>query len=124
MEKIYSYSQVEKKYIHSLRNRLKLSEDLIDINNAFQELSTNFVNEVCGEEIAKMDDVSLDSNYEDVVISDHLKQNDQFREIYEHSDLKNILEKFSVEAIHHAEHYKRHDKRVAQNLNNSSKGMW
>ncbi len=97
MGKNHSFSGLEKQILHEFRNRVKLSEDPMDLEKLFQLMIGKLLrSDILIPLNIKTDDVVLDPRKpEGYCLADHLFRIEEFRQIYDHSDLRHVIGRFA-----------------------------
>ncbi len=121
MGKQLSFTGVEKEFIPTLRDKVSRAEDIVDLENHFARTVTNFLNRV-------LEDSDVSVKIEDIIftpekdvffeLSDELKKNEKFNEIWESSDLHGVLKRFSETANSRYMHLRKHPEKTEKKIRN------
>ncbi len=101
MSKRISFSHLENRYIHEMRNKISNSEDRIDLENHFSYVLTGLLSSAFEEEkiSIKTDDVTFDSGAKNYyTLSSRLMDSPEFKEKWDNSDIPDIVRRFADSA--------------------------
>ncbi|TDT71480.1 hypothetical protein EV215_0856 [Hypnocyclicus thermotrophus] len=120
MSSQYSFIQYEKNYQHQFRNKLNNAEEPVEVLKIFSQIISLMLNEIFEEEIkVEYEDIKLlpndDTEYK---ISDKLLSNPKVNEIFNNSDIKNIIFRFSNTAIHKYRSLNKHNEKTKLKIRN------
>ncbi len=113
MGKSLSFSGLEKQFLHEFRNRVILSQDPNELENLFHHMVDKIVNSAS---LAHMNinvkDFIIDPQHQDGYrMAEPLLAREEFRQIYENSDLRQIIGRFAQPICKRSIHLKRNPKR-------------
>ncbi len=121
MGKQLSFTGVEKEFAPILRDKVSRTEDRVDLENHFARTVINFLDRVFVDK-----DVSI--SIEDIIftpekesffeLSDNLKKNSTFAEVWENSDLHGVLKRFSETANSRYMHLIKHPEKTEKKIRN------
>lgn len=119
MKKQISFSQIGNELIHELRNNINNSEGPVDIANHFSYSACKLLKSVFSDD-------SLQINQESVIFNPQAKnyftldgvllQNSSFAEIWQNSDLSNVIEKFAESSYHRYVHHNKHQEKTNKKI--------
>jgi len=121
MKSQISFANLGNDYIHRMRDQINNSEDKIDLENNFCYTVSKFLIDVfSGEELeVSADDISFDPNSETFyTLSDNLKNQERFREIWQNSDLPNVIKRFAESTYHRYLHLNKHLEKTQKKIRN------
>jgi len=121
MEKRISFSSGEKKFSHILRNRISHSEDIVDLGNLFASTILEMIRSLAKPLISdlKADDITfVPGDKLHYRISERLIRRDDFRAIWDNSDLSSIIERFARCVHHHYLHLAGHPEKTVKKIRN------
>ena len=121
MENQISFSTLGNEYIHELRNNINNAENIIDLKNHFVFIVINFLNKVFEEKQIDIDadDIKFDLESKDLyILNERLTQNPDFKNIWENSDLKNVISKFAESVNHRYIHINKHNEKTNKKIRN------
>ncbi|WP_291326255.1 hypothetical protein [Desulfovibrio sp. UCD-KL4C] len=100
MDKV-SFNAYERNVEPAYRDMIDKAESTVDIRNFFERTALNFLQETVGDRLdIKPESISFAPDSEQGYrISPILIENSEFQEIVEHSDLANILDRFTDRAV-------------------------
>lgn len=119
MKKQMSFSNLERKYAHELRNKINHSENVSDLRRLFQHTVSNFLLEVFEEEdfTIREEDIQFDPEHKKYYsISDELQQKPAFKKIWDNSDLPDLLHRFSKAINNHYVALNKHNERTEKKI--------
>lgn len=118
MTKHVSFTQFEHDIRHEFRQNLNLAESTEDVKKFFVYAFHKLVEQVLGDKILLgYDDICLKDGKEDgFALSNTLKENDDFMEIWHHSDLRQILSRFAETANKHNKHLEKHPAKTERKI--------
>jgi hypothetical protein len=119
MKKQMSFSNLERKYAHELRNKINHSENVSDLRRLFQHTVSNFLLEVFEEEdfTIREEDIQFDPEHKKYYsISDELQRKPAFKKIWDNSDLPNLLHRFSKAINNHYVALNKHNERTEKKI--------
>ena len=117
MKGAVSFAPLEKELMHEMRNSIKRVEDTIDLENQFSTIMKHLLEKACEREHVPidvyMDDIMFNpqaGNY--YIISKKLKKMSGFSELWDSSDLKNVIGRFAGAAYREYLHLRRHPEKA------------
>ncbi len=115
-----SFTSLEKKVLHQMRERVNNAEDRIDLGNHFEFTVSTFLKKVFGKEVTiKVDDVVFNpSVFNHFTISQRLLDSQRFREVWRNSDLPNFIKRLADSTYHKYVHFGRHNERTDSKIRN------
>jgi hypothetical protein len=119
MKKQMSFSNLERKYAHELRNKINHSENVSDLRRLFQHTVSNFLLEVFEEEdftIREEDIQFVPEHKKYYSISDELQRKPAFKKIWDNSDLPDLLHRFSKAINNHYVALNKHNERTEKKI--------
>lgn len=116
---VYLEHEFEKKF----RDYMNQAEDWIDIENFFKDIVIQFINSILEDSKITMEDIIIDYENKKIKFSKNLRNYTEFMEIVENSDLIDIIDRFAKDLFNRVRHKRGMDKKVANNINISSKKM-
>jgi hypothetical protein len=112
-----SFASLEKEMMHEMRNCIKKVEDTIDLENRFSSIMKHLLEKACERQHlpidVNMDDVMFNpeaGNY--YMVSKKLKKIAEFSELWDTSDLKNVIDRFAGCAYREYLHLHRHPEKA------------
>jgi len=113
MEKILSFTGLEKQVLHEFRKRVNLSEDSLDLEQLFRHIIEKIFK---SESLVRMninvhDFVFDPDQQEGYRLSDHLLNSEAFRRIYDNSDLRHVIGRFAQPISKRYTHLKKNPRR-------------
>ena len=111
MEKQLSFSHLEKELVKEFRNNVNNSEGPIDVANYFSFVVCKIFKKVFAESDIKLENncaifTPNEENY--FKVNEELLQNEKFNEVWNNSDLPDLLKKFAETAYHKYLHHNKH----------------
>ncbi|MBZ4683133.1 MAG: hypothetical protein PWP46_504 [Fusobacteriaceae bacterium] len=120
MSNQYSFVQFEKDYQHQFRNKLNNAEEPVEVLKIFSKTISSMLNEILKEKVKiSYEDVKLlpndDAEYK---ISDNLLKNSEINELFNNSDIKNIILRFANAAVHRYLSLNKHNEKTKLKIRN------
>lgn len=117
MKGTYSFAPLEKELMHEMRNCINSVEDTIDLENRFSNIMKHLLEKACERQHIPVD-VDIDDvmfnpdagNY--YIISKKLKKMAGFSDLWDSSDLKNVIARFAGSAYRKYLHLHRHPEKA------------
>ncbi len=106
-KKKYSYTKIEREFLPVMRKNLCACEDAIDLENHFNSTIKNMLSKIfekSGLTIESDDIIFTPGSGTPCRLSGKLMNNRQFRERWDNSDLKSVINRFSHTATHRLIH--------------------
>ncbi len=121
MNKMASFSLLEKEYIRKMRNKINNSEDKVDLQNHFSNTITNLLNKIFKDKnlTIRNDDIAFDSkknNYYSV--NQNLLKSEIFKKTWDNSDLQQIINRFADSVYHRYLHLDKHPEKTVKKIRN------
>ncbi len=119
MKNQISFSTLGNECVHKFRNKINNAENIIDLKNQFVFTVINFLNKVFEKNQIDIDadDIKFDPEKKDLyILNKRLTQNPDFKNIWENSDLKNVLSKFAESAHHRYIHICKHKEKTNKKI--------
>ncbi len=114
-----SFSAIGNELIHELRDRLNNSEDITDVRNNFSYTVISLLSQAFENIEIDADDVNFTPEKENrYSISDRLMNIKEFKEIWQHSDLSNVINKFADSSYHRYLHTNKHQEKTNKKIRN------
>lgn len=111
MGKQLSYSGLGNKFLHEMRDKIKRSEDRVDLENQFSQIVSNFLRSAFHDKniAIRFDDIILDPEARDhYSLSRELKRSRAFMETWNSSDIPDYIKKFACCAHNRYVHLEKH----------------
>jgi hypothetical protein len=113
MKGTVSFAPLEKELLHEMRNSINNVEDTIDLENRFSTIMKHLLEKACEKQHVPIDvdndDIMFNpeaGNY--YIISKKLKKMAGFSDLWDSSDLKNVIGRFAGSAYRKYLHLHRH----------------
>ncbi|MBC8383948.1 MAG: hypothetical protein H8E57_00350 [Candidatus Cloacimonetes bacterium] len=119
MKKQISFSTLGNTYIHEMRDKINNSENKIDLDHFFSQTVTNFLNKVFHDQDFVIDngDIIFNPDSENYFsVSDDLWKLEYFKEIWNSSDLPNVIKKFADSTYHRYLHLNKHPEKTQKKI--------
>jgi len=123
MKKQLSFSHLERELIREFRNNINNSEGPIDVSNHFSFTACKLLSSVFPDEDIKVNSDSVifvpgqGNHFQvDSVLMDHHK----FSEVWQNSDLPDLLSKFAEASYHRYLHHNKHLEKTNKKIRNGS----
>ncbi|TYB31297.1 MAG: hypothetical protein FXF47_04620 [Candidatus Mcinerneyibacterium aminivorans] len=117
-----SFSKLERKYSPELREKVSSAEDVSDLMRNFSSIVTSFLDRALEDyEEIEIDGYSVNfepGNEKNFKIDKRLKTNETFKEIWENSDLRNVLKRFADSAYKRYVHLEKHNEKTNKKIRN------
>ncbi len=120
-KKKYSYTKFEREFLPGMRKKICTCEDAVDLENHFNCTMANLLSRI-------FENSSLSIERDDIFftpgsgrsyrISRKLMNNGEFRERWDNSDLKSVINRFSHAATHRFIHIKHKNLKAEKKLRN------
>jgi hypothetical protein len=117
MKGTFSFATLEKELVHEMRNSINKVEDTIDLENRFSTIMKHLLEKACERR-----HIPIDVNIDDVmfnpeagnyyIISKKLKKMAGFSDLWDSSDLKNVIGRFAGSAYRKYLHLHRHPEKA------------
>lgn len=103
MEGKTSFSELEKEFLHVMRNGINNSEDKIDLENHFSNTMKIFLNRIVQHEhipveVDEADIIFSPRARNHFIISGKLTRTEPFKNLWDSSDLPHVIERFATTA--------------------------
>lgn len=116
-----SFSNLERKYAHKVRNKINHSENISDLRRLFRQTVSNFLLEVFEDEdiTIREEDIQYDPEKPNYFhINDNLKNNPIFKGVWENSDLSDLIYRFAKAVYNHHVNLNKHNERTEKKIRN------
>lgn len=117
MKGTVSFAPLEKELMHEMRNTIKRVEDTRDLENRFSTIMKHLLEKAC-----EMQQMPIDVDIDDVmfnpeagnyyIISKKLKKMAGFSDLWDSSDLRNVIGRFADSAYREYRHLHRHQEKA------------
>lgn len=113
MEKSLSFTGLEKQVLHDFRKRVNLSEDPLDLEKLFVRMVQKILqSDALSRFNIQSEDIIFDPGHDDGFrLSEKLLLSSEFRALYDHSDLGNVIGRFAQPISKRYIHLKRNPRR-------------
>ncbi len=114
-----SFTGVEKKLVHDFRNRMNNAENIVEVSNHFAYIVSKLLLEIFdGKDInISQNDVKFDPDEKcHHIVSNNLMNNDDFKQVWENSDLPDIITRFAKSAHKHYKHLAKHEEKTEKKI--------
>ena len=121
MGKQMSFSKLERKFSPNVREKVNNAENVYDLEKNFAVVVNNFLQEAMKEENFEITGETIQFKPEEddhFFIEKKLKNNKVFKEIWENSDLKNVIKRFADSAYHWYLHLEKHNEKTNKKIRN------
>ncbi|MDY6969164.1 MAG: hypothetical protein SVR08_11005 [Spirochaetota bacterium] len=121
MERQTSFINLGKKYMHTMRKKINISEDKIDLGNHFSHIVTNMLNKVFYEKELNIDqdDIAFNPKAENhFTLSSKLLNSEIFIKSWNNSDLPSLVTKFANSTYSRYIHLNKHQEKTEQKIRN------
>ncbi len=121
MKNRLSFTNLGNTYLHKMRNRINHSEDRVDLENSFSQTVCSLLNDVFETEPIEIEDNDIlfdpDSkiNYS---VSSKLREQVRFNDVWQNSDLPNVIGKFADSVYHRFLHLSKHPEKTNRKIRN------
>jgi len=118
--KRHSFSHLEKQFEHELRDRVNNAENKRDLNELFSSISARFMLDATGGEMAiRNDDIDfMPDNPDYFKISTTLMSNSSFADLWNSSDISNVLKRFAESVHNRWIHLDKHPEKTEKKIRN------
>lgn len=116
-----SFVSISNDLLHQLRDRINNSEDKTDLRNSFAYTTREFLERVFENSKLPINDESFrfDPKAKDYfVINRKLKNNSEFKFMWENSDLPNLIGKFALSTFNRYKHLNKHPEKTNLKIRN------
>jgi hypothetical protein len=119
MENQISFSTLGNEYVRMLRDKINNSENITDLKHHFAFTVIDFLNQIFEKSLLDIDadDIKFDPNIEDLyILSERLKNDLEFKKIWDISDLKHVIYKFAESANGRYIHINKHNEKTNKKI--------
>lgn len=114
MSRQLSFTKFEKELLPDFRQKINLAESSEDVKTYFARISLELFDKVFeGELSLDFDDISLQPGHDDKYqLSERLQNSESFSEVWNNSDLPNVLNRFTEAALNRYAHLEKHPEKT------------
>jgi hypothetical protein len=119
--KNYSYAKFEREFLPGMRKKICTCEDTVDLGNHFNCTMANLLSRIFENSnisIERDDIIFTPESGRAYRLSSKLLNNGEFREKWDNSDLKSVINRFSHAATHRYVHIKKKNIKAEKKLRN------
>ena len=121
MTKHISFSHLEQKYLHEMRDRINHAENQIDLKNQFSYTVTEFLRTAFQDKnlIIDYSDISFDTESKNhFKLKNNLKRSPEFMETWKNSDISNAVSRFACMCYNRYVHLCKHHEKTEKKIRN------
>lgn len=114
MSRQLSFTKFEKELLPNFRKKINMAESSEDVKTFYARTSMELLEKAFeGEFSLEFDDISLQPGHDDkYVLNDRLFASSTFTEVWNNSDLPNVLARFTDTALNRYAHLEKHTEKT------------